>query len=267
MRVSLIVPVYKQENTIQRDLEIIFNAMSKTRWDFEIIAVIDGSPDKSLEHAKKAAKKNLIVVGYKTNHGKGYAVKYGMVRARGDLIAFIDSGMDINPNSISMVLEHMEWYGADIIVGSKRHSASKVNYTWMRRIYSRGYYFLVKLLFGLRISDTQTGLKVFKREVLENVLPRLLVKAFAFDIELIAVAYYLGYKKIHEAPVELTLDFTTLSNFKKNRPLFLDPQIRLMLRDTLAVFYRLKILHYYDDDNRRKWKYSKELQMRINTGE
>ena len=56
--------------------------------------------------------------------------------AKGDYVAFIDAGMEIDPNGISMILEHMEWYNADIIVGSKRHPASQVNYPLERRIIS-----------------------------------------------------------------------------------------------------------------------------------
>jgi len=241
--------------------------MSQTRWDFEIIVVIDGSPDNSLGEAKKFKRANVSVFGYKTNKGKGYAVKYGMARSKGSLIAFIDSGMDINPNSISMLLEHQEWYGSDIVVASKRHSASRVNLTFLRRIYSAGYYYGVKLLFGLKVRDTQVGLKVFKRNVLDKVLPRLLVKQFAFDIELLAVANHLGFTKIHEAPVELELNFSKVSKWNKWLPFFLDPGIRNILLDTLAVFYRMHILRYYDDNNKRLWKYDKELEMRVNTGE
>lgn len=267
MLVSIIVPAYKQEKTIFEDVTTIDDVMSNTRWDYEIIVVDDGSPDKTLKEARKVKSKKVTVVGYSKNYGKGYAVKYGMARASGDIIAFIDSGMDINPNSISMILEHMEWYDSDIIVGSKRHSASKVKYSFMRKLYSRGYYFGVKMLFGLSVSDTQVGLKIFKRKVLEKVLPRLLVKEFAFDIELLSVAHHLGFTKIHDAPIELKSEFTRNSKWKKWLPLFLEPNIRRMLRDTLAVYYRLKILRYYDDESKRKWKFDKELNMRVLTGE
>ena len=267
MLVSIIVPAYKQEKTIKKDIESIHDAMSQTRWAFEIIVVVDGALDKTMQNAKKFRKRNVKVVGYKTNHGKGYAVKYGMARAGGELIAFIDSGMDINPNSISMILEHMLWYDSHIIVASKRHAASKVKYFGLRKLYSYGYYFGVKTLFGLRIRDTQTGLKIYRRKVLEKVLPRLLVKEFAFDIELLSVAHHLGYSRIHEAPVELALEFSREGKWNKWLPLFLEPNILKMLRDTLAVFYRLKILGYYDDGNKRKWVYNKELDMKVNTGQ
>lgn len=266
MLVSIIIPAYKQEKTIKADVENIWNAMDQTRWDFEVIVVVDGFVDKTLQEAKKFKRPNVQVVGYETNRGKGYAVRFGMARAKGDYIAFIDSGMDINANGISMLLEHMEWYNADAMVGSKRHLASKVKYPFFRKVYSFGYQTLVKLFFGLKITDTQTGLKVFKRKVLEKVLPRLAVKKFAFDIELLAVSHHLGFTKIYESPVEVAIDFTK-SSFKQAGLFLFDPQVRDMFYDTLGVFYRMYFLKYYDDDSKRKWTYDKELEMRVNTGE
>ncbi len=264
MLVTIIIPAYKKEKTIQKDIEKIFNIMKETRWDFEIVVVDDGSPDRTFEKASKFKRSNVFVYHYETNRGKGYAVRYGMARANGDPIVFIDAGMEINANGISMILEHMQWYDADIVIGSKRHPASKVTQPLIRKIYSWGYHFLIKVLFNLRLKDTQTGLKVYKRKVLEDVLPRLLVKQFAFDIELLAVANYLGYTRIYEAPVEIEWDFSSTS-FDKF--LFLSPYIRMMLHDTLAIFYRIHILKYYDDSNKRLWKFDKELEMRVNTGE
>lgn len=269
MLVSIIVPVYKQEKTIFNDLKNIWEATNNTRWDFEIIAVVDGYVDKSFETASKFKKENMKIVGYEDNRGKGYAIRYGAARANGDYIAFLDAGMDINPNGISMILEHMEWYKADIIVASKRHAASRINnYPFFRRVYSFGYHVIIKLLFGIRVGDTQSGLKVFRRQVVEKVFPRLLVKAFALDVEILAVSSHLGFKRIYEAPVEINWeDVGIKTNFSSNTFLFLNKHIRRMFIDTLAVFYRLYILRYYDDSNKRKWVYDANLQMRINTGE
>ena len=158
-----------------------------------------------------------------------------------------------------MMLEHFSWYNADVIVGSKLHPASKVHYPWQRRILSFCYRWLVKLLFGLTIRDTQVGMKIFRRKVLEDVLPRLLVKTYAFDIEILAVAYRLGYKRIYESPVEL--DFTNVSSITSGT---FWKVISHMTWDTLAVFYRLRIKHYYDTGNKRKWTYDPELNFRIN---
>ena len=168
---SVIVPAYKQSGTIKKDLLRIKNVLDKIRYDYELICVVDGKEDSTYKNAKKISSERIKVIGYKNNHGKGYAVRYGMARAKGNYIAFIDSGMDIDPNGISMIIEHMEWYDADIIVGSKRHPASQVEYPLLRKIYSIGYQIGLKILFGLNIKDTQAGLKVFKRKVLLDVLP------------------------------------------------------------------------------------------------
>lgn len=261
----MIVPAYRQEETIVKDLERIKNVLDQLRYPTELICVIDGRFDNTLENVAKFARnyKNVKSLGYETNKGKGYAVRFGMAVSKGDIVAFVDAGMDLNPNGLSMLLEHFEWYSADIIVGSKRHPASKVNYPWQRRILSIGYQFLVKLMFGLRIKDTQVGMKFYRREVLEKVLPRLLVKRYAFDIEILAVANYLGFNRIFEAPVEVNLNFGGASNVTSGK--FLNTIIH-MLWDTLAVFYRLRIKGYYSDKNQRKWKFDPELNFKINIG-
>lgn len=258
---SVIVPVYKQEQTIKSDLENINHVLEQIRYDYEIIVVIDGiSVDKSYQEAKKLKLKNLKVVGYQLNHGKGYAVRFGMAQTKGDYIAFIDSGMEIDPNGISMILEHMEWYNADIIVGSKQHPASQVNYPFNRKIISFGGHIIAKYLLNINIRDTQAGLKIFKRQVLIKVLPRLLIKNYAFDLEILSVANRLGFKKIYESPIKLNYDFSSLTHAAGLKIIYQS------LIDALAVFYRLKILHYYDDQNKRKWIYNPDLAMRINTG-
>jgi len=264
--VSIIVPIYRQQKTIQQDLKNIDNAMKNTRWNYEIIGVVDGFVDDSYNQAKKVESNNVKIFGYEENKGKGYAVRYGMAKSTGDIVAFIDSGMDINPNGISLILEHMEWYDADIMVGSKRHSASRVTYPFIRKVFSFIYQTLIRILFDLKIRDTQVGLKIFKRSVLEKVLPRLLVKKFAFDIEMLAVANHLGFKNIYDAPIEINMDFTTNSSFSPLKLVF-NKNIWAMIHDTLGVFYRLKILKYYDDGSKRLWVYDKDLEMRINTGE
>lgn len=245
--ISLIVPVYHQEKTIHKDLRRIKKVMDQINYDYELIVVIDGTDDKSLQNAKKLRASQISVIGYEENKGKGHAIQLGMKKSEGDIVAFIDSGMDLNPQGLSMLLSHFEWYDADIIVGSKLHPVSKVNYPVFRRVLSWGYRSLVRVLFGLSVRDTQVGMKFFKREVLEDVLPRLLVKTYAFDIEILAVANYLGYTRIYEAPIEL--DFTGMSsitskNFWKT--------IWDMIRDTCVVFYRLRVLHYYDTPARKR---------------
>lgn len=250
---SIVIPAYKAEKFIIKSIEEVIHVMDQLRYNYEIICVVDGVTDNTYGQAKKVAKKypkKVRVVGYKNNLGKGHAVRFGMAHAKGDIVGFMDAGLEINPVGIALLLEHFRWYNADIIVGSKRHAASKVVYPWQRKILSYGYQIMTRLLFGLKVRDTQVGLKFFKREVLEKTLPRLLVKAFAFDIEMLSVANYLGYTRIYEAPVELKMQFGGVSTITSKG--FLRFMSR-MAWDTLAVFYRLRILRYYDSKNRKNW--------------
>ncbi|MBI3558926.1 glycosyltransferase [Candidatus Gottesmanbacteria bacterium] len=177
MLLSVIIPAWRQEKTIARDLKRIEKVLRKIRYDYEMVVVVDGKVDKTYQQAKKIASSKIKVYQYFQNQGKGYAVQYGFSKARGDYLAFIDAGAEIDPNGLSMLLEHLEWYRADIIVGSKRHLASVVTYPLDRKILSLGYYFLVWLLFQIKIKDTQAGIKIFRRPVLEKVLPVLLVQS------------------------------------------------------------------------------------------
>lgn len=258
---SVIIPAYKQEKTIIRDIQQVKKELIKMRLAYEVIVVIDGNLDKTRKVLKKKKIPRVKLVGYKHNHGKGYAVRFGMANARGSILAFLDAGMDLHPKGLKKLLSIMKKEKADIVIGSKLHPDSFVTYPWQRKILSFGYRTLVKVLFGLSVRDTQVGMKLFKREVLEAVLPRLLVKRYAFDIEILAVARHLGYKNLKEGPVMLT--YGQWSSITSGN--FWSP-IGRMLWDTCAVFYRLKIRRYYDTSNKRKWRYDPELNFRINIG-
>ncbi len=250
---SIIIPAYKKALTIKQDLKNIDSMLTQglKDYDYEIICVVDGFVDKTYDEAKKVESSRIKIIGYEANRGKGYAVRYGMVRSKGDFISFLDAGMEISPKSIMMLMAHMEWYNADIIVGSKRHPVSRVNYPFLRRILSIGYHFGVKILFNLPLTDTQSGVKIFRRNVIEKILPRLLVKKYAMDIEMLAVAKYLGFDRIYEGPIEVRFDERTSAISWK--------VVLRMAWDSLAVFYRLRILHYYNDSNRRNWTVDPDL--------
>lgn len=237
---SVIIPCFKQEKTIIKDLKSIKNVLEKIRYDWEIIVVIDGRIDRTWQRIKKLRSVKIKIYQLKRNQGKGYAIRWGMKKAKGEYISFLDAGMEIDPNGLSMLLEHLEWYNADIIVGSKRHLVSQVDYPLERTILSIGYYWLVKILFGVKIKDTQAGIKIFKKEVLEKVLPVLLVKKYAFDVEILSVARRFGFRRIYEAPIKFKYQFKSLANAATLQ------NVLNILIDTAAVFYRLKLLKYYD---------------------
>jgi len=237
-KLSIIIPAYKEEQNIYKTVKDILDAHDQHDYEYEVIVVVDGSPDNTLAEAQRHTDPHVQVLTYKKNQGKGYALKYGAKHARGDIITFADAGGDFNPRQFDRCVKLMDAFDADFVIGSKRHPASRVQYPLKRRIISRGYQLLVKLLFGLNISDTQTGLKFLRRRVANDVLPRVLVKQYAFDLEMLVIAWQLGYRRIFEAPVDM--DFAISGNSAATLK-----TIMRMFMDTLAVFYRARILNYY----------------------
>lgn len=236
-KLSIIIPAYKEEKNIYKTIDDILKAQDVLEYDYEVIVVVDGSPDKTTKEAKRHKSKKVTVYEYFPNHGKGHALKFGTQKAKGDIITFVDAGGDFDPKQFDNCVKLMEIFDADFVIGSKRHPASKVNYPFARRLYSWGYHTIVKVLFGLRVTDTQTGLKFLKKNVAKDIMPRVLVKQYAFDLEMLVIAWQLGYRRIFEAPVEL--NFNNIGSGINSKT------IKNMFTDTLAIFYRAKILNYY----------------------
>lgn len=239
-KISVIMPAYNEARHIVANLLETVSTLSGFEYDFEVIVVDDGSPDKTYLHAARLLAthgEKVRIVHYDANLGKGAALLCGSTFARGDYLVFMDSDMDLHPSQIPLFFGIMEATEADVVIGSKRHRLSNVNYPIHRRLYSWAYYNLVRLLFGLPIKDTQTGLKVFKKSTADAIFHRILVKRFAFDLELLANAHHFGFK-IESAPV--TLDFQRAAGRINVADIF------HMFVDTLAIFYRMHILRYYD---------------------
>ena len=125
------------------------------------------------------------------------------------------------------------------MIGSKRYPESRITYPLRRKVISSVYHWILLILFGLPLRDTQVGLKLFKREVLENVFHKIICKRFALDVELLANVYHLGYK-IAEAPIEL--EFRREVRWGRVR----FSTLWCTLIDTLAIYYRMYFLKYYD---------------------
>ena len=251
--VSVIVPFYN-EKWILRNLNILEDELGRFFKNYEIILVSDGSTEldiKKLIETQKNAP-HIKVLHYKTNNGKGYALKHGYYHSKGDFIVFIDGGMELHPRDIKRFLVLIDIYKADIVIGSKRHPYSRVHYPLHRRILSFCYQIFIRIFLNLKqVKDTQVGLKLFRRQVLEDVLPRILVKKYAFDLEVLTVANHLGYVEILEAPVELNY-----FRNKTNKGILKDIIHTLkvtwpLLVDTLAIIYRLRVKKHYGRSSKK----------------
>ncbi len=237
-RLSVVAPAFNQAETIYGSLGEIAARLETTGIDYELIVVSDGSADTTHEEAARHSARGVRVMTYDRNLGKGYALRTGSSVARGDYVAWIDSDMDLDPARLGDFLARAVEGDLDAVVGSKRHPDSEVSYPRRRRVYSWLYQRLVRVLFSLDVRDTQVGMKLFRREVLEEVLPVVLVKRYAFDLEILAVARSFGFDRISEAPIRLEYRFGASGvNWRA---------IAQALWDTAAVFYRLRILRYYE---------------------
>ncbi len=206
--------------------------------DYEIIVVNDGSSDRTIDQARMVKSKKLIILSYGKNRGKGYALKYGFKHATGNLVTFVDSDLEIHPKQLLRFVSYVYEFDGDIIIGSKRHPDSKVNYPLNRRVLSTFYHLFVNLLFGLNVHDTQSGFKLLRYECARKILPKVIVKRYAFDLELLVVARMFGFK-VKEAPIEVRFDFS------RKRVGF--GSTWNILVDTFAIAYRNFILRYYDN--------------------
>lgn len=230
--ISVILPAYNEGAVIASSIREVACALADK--NYEIVVVDDGSADDTAARAQQAADENsrVKVVHYQPNRGKGYALRQGFATASGDLIAFLDADADLHPRQLLTLWNVMEQKRADAVIGSKRHRESQLDYPLARRVVSWGYFTMAHFLFGLPVRDTQTGIKLFRREVLEQVFPNLQIEGFAFDLELLVAIHLYGYS-IAEAPVVLTF------GRGKARPLdVLRASLEVAL-DTLRVFYRV----------------------------
>lgn len=246
--ISVVMPAYNEAGHIADSIEETARTLNEYGCTWELIVIDDGSQDNTFELALAHAARypqQVIVKKNPFNLGKGRALKKAIHYISGEYVVFLDADLDLHPVLIDALFDILFLDSADVVIGSKMHPNSVVSYPWHRRIISKTYYLLVKALFGLPCHDTQTGLKLFKAEVLRKVLPLLLVKKFAFDIELLANAHRLGYR-IAEAPIVI----------KPTKPFtWIGPKTVLAtLWDTLAVYYRMYILKYYDRINYHRRK-------------
>ena len=236
---TVVVPYFNPGDRVRETIDELLRTLAQTGASFEVIAVSDGSTDGS-EHALAGLAKPLVrTVRLQHNQGKGEALRVGFEMGRGRFLGFIDADGDLPPDQLATLaaLTNDPSTPPDVVLGTKRHPRSEVVYPPLRRLYSWGWQQLVLLLFGLHVRDTQTGLKLVRREVLADVLPRMVERRFAFDLELLVVASRLGYRRFVEVPVRIRQRFGSTVSPRA---------VAGMLVDLLAIYVRLRFLGTYD---------------------
>ncbi len=234
--VSFVLPAYNEGGSIETALRKLDSTVNGNGLRYEVVVVDDGSIDdtrvKALRWSMRAARNGHVrVLGYDRNEGKGFAVRMGFLMALGDAVVFVDSDMAIDFAQVEKYVEALK--NGDIAIGSKWHRDSIVQVPTVRKFMGRSFNVLVKLFTGMRIADTQTGIKAVRRRAFEKVFRSMSVKRFAFDVELLVAAKVLGLR-IVELPVRLTI-----------RKSFKLKEMRHMFLDLLGIAYRLRIKKWY----------------------
>jgi glycosyltransferase involved in cell wall biosynthesis len=237
---SFVIPAYNEEDSIEVTLGTLEEAVKNNKFSYEIIVVNDGSKDKTLSKAIKYAGRNghVKVVSYNSNQGKGHAVRMGFMQSNGEFVIFADGDMEIDLKLVSRYVEALQ--NADIVIASKWHPRSVVEMPLVRRLCSHSFNMLVRLLTGVKLRDTQAGLKAIRKSAFMDIFLRLAVKRYAFDVELLAVANLYGLKVV-EMPVRLKMG----ASFRLR-------EMWRMLIDLLGIAYRLRVRRYYQKPRLRR---------------
>jgi glycosyltransferase involved in cell wall biosynthesis len=239
--VTVVMPYYNPGDLLRATVERTVEVLRSSRASFEVVTVSDGSTDGSDRTLDDVAPDVVTRVVLPARGGKGQAVRAGLERGRGRYLGFIDADGDVPPDLLGEFVDVVREHHPDVVLGSKRHRASEVVYPPARRLYSWGYQQLVRLLFRLDVRDTQAGIKLVRRDVLVDVLPWMVEQGYAFDLELLVVARLRGYRHLVEAPVRIGRRFTSTVSPRA---------VAEMLRDTVAIWWRLRVRHSYGPPGR-----------------
>ncbi len=192
---SLIIPTYNEEENIRNTILKVSKILSS--YEHEIIIADDGSSDKTVDIAKEMKQK---VIKNNTNMGRGYTIQHALKFCKGGYIIYIDADLSIDPEALKTVIDNLNYY--DIVIGSKHMKGSSLKYPHARRCLSLCYKMLVNLLFHTGLSDYQAGLKGFRRDVLEQLIPFVKASRWSWDTEVLIRALKEGYK-IKEIPIRV----------------------------------------------------------------
>jgi dolichyl-phosphate beta-glucosyltransferase len=197
---SLVVPAYNEELRLPRslkDIQAFFGKFPENA--IEILVIVERSSDRTFELAREAVAGDarFQVIDNQVHRGKGFAVRTGMLRARGEIVFYMDADLSTPLSEIFKFLGHFSDHPeTSVVIGSRADLQSEIlkRQTWFRQSLGRCFNYFVKI-FGIRgIKDTQCGFKAFRSSASEAVFSRQTLNGFAFDVEALMLAVELGFK-------------------------------------------------------------------------
>lgn len=201
---SVLVPAYKEGERIGQNLLEIDQFLKNKTFSYEIVVLVDGSPDNTAEVARNYSLQvpHLRVIENKENHGKGYVVRQGLLEGKGKYRLFLDADGSTSITHLDAFLPQFE-AGNDLVIGSRKIEGAfiQVHQPRHREIMGEGGNWLIRIVLGLwRYPDTQCGFKMLTGVAAEAIGKRMVVDRFGFDFELIALAEKLGFR-VKQMPV------------------------------------------------------------------
>ena len=203
--VSFVIPAYNEAQRLEASVRALCEYLGHARWPHEVILVVERSTDGTLELARQvtAGQAEFHVIGNEIQRGKGYAVRCGMLQARGELTFFMDADLSTPLPEIDGFLAYLAAHPeADIVVGNRQHPESAIlkRQSLVRRKMGQGFNTVLRLIAGVSLRDTQCGFKLFRRAAREAIFPLQKLDGFAFDVEVLLLAGRLGFQ-VHDRPV------------------------------------------------------------------
>jgi dolichyl-phosphate beta-glucosyltransferase len=212
---SIVIPAYNESARIGATLERVLAYVREQRWNAEIIVVNDGSRDRTMEVVRGFAERHaeLRVLENPGNRGKGYSVRNGMRSALGEILLFSDADLS-SPIEEAPKLLHAISEGAEIAIGSRwlRSELQTERQPWYRQIFGRLFNVVLRLVLGMKYTDTQCGFKAFTRNAAQRIFACQKIERWGFDAELLFLARVFHFK-VAEVPVSWAHSTGTRMNY------------------------------------------------------
>ncbi len=235
---SVVIPAYNEEHRLPPTLQAVTDYFHTRKISGEIVVVDDGSKDRTADIVRQAAEEGHVRLQVnEQNRGKGYSVRRGLAYARGRYVLMTDADQAYPLEQIDLLIDTVEREGVDIAIGSRDVPGSSftVQPSPLRVFMGRTFNTVIQVLALPGVRDSQAGFKLFKRQALATILPRLTLESMALDVEILRVAMTQGYK-VREIPV-------VCANKPETRVKIVRDSLK-MLRDVVHV-RRLDLLGAY----------------------
>jgi glycosyltransferase involved in cell wall biosynthesis len=212
---SIIIPVYNEEKRI-RNLDQVLAFFDQFSFSWEVVVVNDGSRDSTLDQLQNwSMREEIKIVSYGRNRGKGYAIKQGMLAAKGEHRLFMDIDLSTPLEEFHLFFPLLGKY--DVIIGTRKGQVGQIieHQPWLREKLGKGFTWLSRFMLNVQVSDFTCGFKCFNQRAANIIFPRLTIERWGFDAEILYLTKKFGLT-VKEVGVRWRNDPHTKVNLKRD---------------------------------------------------